>query len=725
VVGDAKQSIYGWRDAEIDNIRTRFPGRRLPLTLNRRSYQEVLDCATAFIRRDPDFEDEPDLAAARGEGGRVVSVVMAGDASREGALVASEIRRLLAAGRPAREIAILAHSVKQLPREFEEELRRQGIPYVTSSGSGFFDREEVKDVLALLRLVVDPMDDAALVRVLQGPVVRMDDGAMYRLAARRFEVRGMRLRDCLDQAAAEAWPDMEPALARRVERAIRVTDELGSARDGLTVADVLNRLLEHSGYLRHCQLRARREGPRPVMNVRKVFDMASSFERDAAPAGIADFVTHLDRIIDTNLPVGEPPPEETDAVRVLTVHGAKGLEFEVVFLVNVRPPNPRETERLFFDPDHFGFVMKWWRNDRHPRYKEHAPGAGALTLARQERRRAVYVALTRARDLLYVSASRSEGGPEEVDVEEDDHFAEILNWALNHPDAARVVQAEQLELPGSAANGTRTEGTVLSELDVEAVITRMERLTLSNPPPMRGREGWGPDDSPQPLQLSFSQLHLFEVCPLRYRYEYVWRVPAPPDELLARAARIGGAEAVDLGSSVHRALAAWHTAGGDLLGIYTGPEAGREMLRAYLEHPLSRAVTYGTEMEFNLRLGQARVKGVVDRVCRYEARPTLVDYKTNARLDARLREAYAHQLRLYGLAADRGLLPGGEGARLILFDLRHSEAIEVAPDPEAAEAWVGQAASRIRDGDFALRPEHRNRPCFLCAYRPLCPDSRT
>jgi RecB family exonuclease len=204
----------------------------------------------------------------------------------------------------------------------------------------------------------------------------------------------------------------------------------------------------------------------------------------------------------------------------------------------------------------------------------------------------------------------------------------------------------------------------------------------------------------------------------------VWRVPAPPDELLPKAALIGGAGAAELGSSVHHALAAWHRTGGDLLEIYAGPDAGREMLRAYLEHPLARAATYGTEMEFNLRLGEVRVKGVVDRVCEYEGRTTLVDYKTNARLDARLRETYAHQLRLYGLAADRDLLPGGGGARLILFDLRHAEAIEVPPDPEAAEAWVAQAAARIRDQDFTLRPEHRNRPCFLCAYRPLCPDRR-
>jgi RecB family exonuclease len=148
------------------------------------------------------------------------------------------------------------------------------------------------------------------------------------------------------------------------------------------------------------------------------------------------------------------------------------------------------------------------------------------------------------------------------------------------------------------------------------------------------------------------------------------------------------------------------------------------MLRAYLEHPLARARTLGCELEFNMGLGGVRVKGVVDRVCELDGSPALVDYKTNARLDDRLRSAYATQLRLYGLAAQRGLVPGGEAPRLLLFDLRRSEVVEIEPDPVAAEAEVLEAGCRIGAGDFALRAEHADRPCYLCAYRPLCPDRR-
>jgi ATP-dependent DNA helicase UvrD/PcrA len=719
VVGDAKQSIYGWRDAEIENIRSRFPGRRLPLTHNRRSYQGILDCATDFIRRDPDFFSEPELVATRGTERAPVTVVMAPDSRTEARTVAETIRRLHVAGRPFRDIAILAHSVRMLPREFEDELRRQGIPYVTSGGSGFFDRQEIKDVLALLRLTENPMDDGAIVRILQGPIVRLPDDGMYRLASRRFERSGMRLRDCFDESMREGFPEFDPKVSAQAQRLVELTDRMGRLRDALTVADILNRLLEESGYLRWAELRAQRDGsPRALLNLRKVFQLAGRFERDLALAGIGDFVRHLDQVIDAELPVGEAAEEAStvEAVSLLTIHAAKGLEFPVVFLVNLRPPRPRDTERLFFDPDNLGFVMKNWRGEKHPRYTETSPGAPAVKLAIGERRRIVYVGLTRSKDALYVTATREEPSIHEIGangLEDHDHFAEILSWALAHPESAAVVEAEQLELPVTrAANGQVHDDPAV----VAAVLDRLEQI---KPKPS------AIEALPREIELSFSQLHDFEVCPVRYRFSQVWAVPAPPDELQPKYVQAAGS--TELGSAVHAALAAWHTAGGDLLQIFRGPEAGREMLARYLAHPLSATKTLAVEVGFNMKIGNSRVKGLVDRVCEIDGRVALVDFKTNASLDATLMDAYSVQLRLYGLAAHRGLLPGGGekvSPKLLLFDMRRGEMHEIEANDALVESRVLAASQRIAAGDFSLGPEHAKRPCNLCAFRPICPDAR-
>ncbi|HET7338764.1 MAG TPA: ATP-dependent DNA helicase, partial [Candidatus Dormibacteraeota bacterium] len=634
VVGDAKQSIYGWRDAEIENIRSRFPGTSLPLTHNRRSFQGILDCATDFIRRDSDFATEPQLVATRGSGdGPPVSVMMAPDSRTEARSVAETIRRLHVGGRAFRDIAVLSHSVRMLPREFEDELRRQGIPYVTSGGSGFFDRQEIKDVLALLRLAENPMDDGALVRILQGPIVRLADGGMYRLASRRFEKPGMRLRDCFDESTREGFPEMEPKVAAEATRLLELTDRIGRLRDTLTVGDILNRLLDDSGYLRWAELRAQRDGsPRALLNLRKVFQLAGRFERDLALAGIGDFVRHLDQVIDAELPVGEAAEEGdgAEAVSLLTIHAAKGLEFPVVFLVNLRPPRPRDTERLFFDPDSLGFVMKNWRGEKHPRYVETSPGAPAVALAIGERRRIVYVGLTRAKDALYVTATRDEPSVQDIGangVEEHDHFAEILGWAIANPESAVVVESEQLELPvPRSANGhVRDDPSV-----VAAVLDRLERIRLDS-------TAVTPAEPPV-VNLSFSQLHDFEVCPVRYRFSQVWGVPAPPDDLQPVQVRAIGS--TELGSAVHEALAAWHANGGNLLELYRGPALGREMLARYLEDPLARARTLGVEAGFNMSIAGARVRGLVDRICEVDGRTVLIDFKTNATLDETLLEAY-------------------------------------------------------------------------------------
>jgi RecB family exonuclease len=260
-----------------------------------------------------------------------------------------------------------------------------------------------------------------------------------------------------------------------------------------------------------------------------------------------------------------------------------------------------------------------------------------------------------------------------------------------------------------AANGQVSEDPSI----VSAVLDRLERI--------HPREKSEPAAQSAALELSFSQLHDFEVCPVRYRFSQVWGVPAPPDDLQPRYVQAAGS--TELGTAVHAALAAWHNAGGDLLGLYRGPELGREMLERYLAHPLAAARTLAVEAAFNMAIGSTRVRGLVDRICEMDGRVALVDFKTNATLDATIMEAYSVQLRLYGLAARRGLLPGGDDPKLILFDLRRGEMHEITPDGVQVEARVVAASTRIAAGDFHLGPENANRPCTLCAYRPICPDA--
>lgn len=337
-----------------------------------------------------------------------------------------------------------------------------------------------------------------------------------------------------------------------------------------------------------------------------------------------------------------------------------------------------------------------------------------MRLAIGERRRIVYVGLTRAKDALYVTATREEPSVHEIGangLDDHDHFAEILSWALAHPDAASVVEAEQLELPVQRV----PNGQVHSDASVvAAVMQRLEKLR-----PAKAETG---SERPAAIELSFSQLHDFELCPVRYRFAEVWGVPAPPDELQPRHVQAIGS--TELGAAVHEALAAWHHHGGDLLELYFGPPLGREMLERYLTHPLASSRTLAVESSFNMAIGGARVRGVVDRVCEFDGRIVLIDFKTNATLDPELIEVYSLQLRIYGLAARRGLVPGGAEPRLILFDLRRGDLHDVAADDSLVEHRVRAAVQKIAAGDFRLGPEHAQRPCKLCAYKPICGEAR-
>jgi RecB family exonuclease len=148
------------------------------------------------------------------------------------------------------------------------------------------------------------------------------------------------------------------------------------------------------------------------------------------------------------------------------------------------------------------------------------------------------------------------------------------------------------------------------------------------------------------------------------------------------------------------------------------------MLDRYQRHPLAAARTLAVEAGFNMAVGGTRVRGLVDRICEVDGTIGLIDFKTNATLDDELLEAYSLQLRIYGLAAHRGLLAGGPDVRLILFDMRRGRQHDVEPEDAVVVRRIVDASGRIAAGDFTLGPQHEQRPCKLCAFRKICPDAR-
>ena len=155
-----------------------------------------------------------------------------------------------------------------------------------------------------------------------------------------------------------------------------------------------------------------------------------------------------------------------------------------------------------------------------------------------------------------------------------------------------MVEAEQLELPvPRAVNGQLTDEPAI----VDRVLDRLERI----------RPAAMAEDAATAAQveMSFSQLHDFELCPVRYRFAHVWRLPAPPDEL--QPAHVRAAGSTELGASVHEALAAWHISGGDLLDLYRGPESEAAMLERYQRDPSGGARTLRSRAGFNMAVGDA------------------------------------------------------------------------------------------------------------------------
>jgi len=376
IVGDDDQSIYGWRGAEVRNMadfQRDFPGTRVVrLEENYRSTQVILDAANAVIVENTGRIGKTLRTARRG--GEAVTLVASADERDEAEYLVQELRRRAAEGEWSHAEMAVLYRINAQSRALEEALRRAGVPYRIIGAISFYDRREVKDLLAYLRLAANPADDEAFLRAVQVPRRGLGDASVAQLAeaARQW---GKPL--LATAAIADRVPDLRPNVRQALTAFAGLVQKLGEQATHVAPADLLEELIGALNY----EAVLHQEGPEGAdrwENVRELVASAANWSELVGGTG-AEEGTPLERFLADAalLSSHDAIAGAADGITLMTVHTAKGLEWPVVAVAGLE-------DGLF----------PLARADEQP--------GGA-----EEERRLCYVAFTRAKDKLYLSFARS------------------------------------------------------------------------------------------------------------------------------------------------------------------------------------------------------------------------------------------------------------------------------------------------------------------------------
>ncbi|MEY4509417.1 MAG: hypothetical protein RLZZ450_1539 [Pseudomonadota bacterium] len=378
VVGDDDQSIYAFRGADVRNIlefEQHFPGVKIiKLEDNYRSRAAVLDVANAAIAQSANKRHQKTLRAARGAGDRV-RLVPCTDPGHEARFVTEEIRDLYRDRLPYRDMAILYRSNMQA-RLIEDELRSAGVPYKLFGGTQFFDRKEVKDAAAYLRVVVNPRDDISLRRIINYPPRGIGDTTVERLNRVRL------VRDVPLGKAVEGIDDLDDIPDNAKRSANKLFAALDRARKGFETGanykQHASELFDTVGLKDALMGIDDPQGARRWENIEFLLRSIERFEGRPSEdrPSLAQFLARITLKKEEQEDSNEAEPNQ---VTLSTLHGAKGLEFHTVFLIGAvegQLPHTRTTD---------------------PKVTEAAPADV------EEERRLFYVGVTRAKDRLYIS----------------------------------------------------------------------------------------------------------------------------------------------------------------------------------------------------------------------------------------------------------------------------------------------------------------------------------
>ncbi|OLB49193.1 MAG: hypothetical protein DMD98_19965 [Candidatus Rokuibacteriota bacterium] len=326
VVGDADQSIYRWRGADIRNIldfETDYPGTRvIRLEQNYRSTKRILALASGVIAHNVSRKDKA-LWTDNGEGERA-AVYRAWDEHEEANFVAQTILAARAASTAWDDIAVFYRTNAQ-SRVLEDALRRGGIPYVIVGSVRFYERKEIKDALAYLRLVVNPADDVAFRRAIQAPGRGIGRATLTRLE----EVASREGRPLLTLAATPP-ADLTGRPRHALEEFAALLSRLAAERETAPLPAFIDQVLDASGYREDLRAERSSEAEARLENLEELIAAAEDYARGPETATLEGFLDGVALVSDV-----DELPDGTRGVTLMTLHSAKGLEFPVVFLTGM------------------------------------------------------------------------------------------------------------------------------------------------------------------------------------------------------------------------------------------------------------------------------------------------------------------------------------------------------------------------------------------------------
>ncbi len=698
VCADDDQSIYRWRGAAISNVihfKKSFPKAKIVvLVRNYRSTQLILDHAYKLIQNNnPDRLEvkekiDKHLIANRKTKDYPIDFLHADRVENEAEMVVTAIRGLTDGSVGKYEYGQMAILVRanNHAEAFSRALGRAGIPYQFLGPGQLLRQPEIKDLIAYFKLLYDFQDNVALFRVLSMDNFEVSgrDLAAITNYARRINISLFEACESVDKVFVSA--QAKEKINRFTEMVHR---HLGlMAKE--TAGQILYYFLEDTGILKKLTEYKSLADEKKAQNISKFFDRLKTYEVDHEDASVLAVVDW----INLSMTLGESPLASNvdwfseNRVNVLTVHSSKGLEFPVVFLVNLvsaRFPTPERKEKIPI-PDAL--------------VKEILPEGDYHT---QEERRLFYVGMTRACDRLYLTAA--------------DYYGEGKREKRISPFVIETLEEDAIN---NSPFGEASEQKQLSIFEYKPI----EEVKISTT-----------DVHVSINYLSYSQIETFNTCPLQYRYRYLQRIP-----VLQSAA-------ASFGDTIHKTLAGFYQKikegkkleEKDLLEVFSQnwssvgyankvhelktKKKGEEMLRNFFKQGHNPKVgPKSLEQVFVVKVSpKLKVGGKIDRVDEINGRLEIIDYKTGKPWDEK-KVASSLQMTVYAMAAaDRGIYGRKpEDVDLSFYFLETGEkksTKRTTEDLQKATKDLEKKAQEIEASTFEAKPSQM---CDFCDYRLLC-----